>query len=491
MAWLMISYFDENHCASLLLLCISGWISLIIKESKIQICKISPRLGPTWIRLAHNNNNNNMASDDDSSSDDFSGSDRGEQMDWNIEFSDDAYRSVYDLCENDDGFSEDELVEQLKKILELFPSALHLTDENGWTLLHHAIHNSCSVGFCKVLIDHKPDLVKTCKNDNYLPIHVACDRGEDCDELIKFLISQYPESANIPDANDYYPVHCYIVSDGYDLDVLALLLKCDEKALSTPNNEGNLPLHSAVKKHDWGDIALEVFNAYPQAIYIGDEDGDTPLDIARFECRTILDFLDRQFEHANEARQNTAPDENGRLPIHRALLSRTASLGAIKLMVAANPTSVNVADNKGRIPLHIASRTVGLRIVHEGRGPLYPESKTVDLRFVKFLVETNKASLNISDSKGNFALHHACAEGNCAVVNFILTKSTQGVSMHNMDGKLPIELFLYEVGSDFFDEGDFQGRRDIRYGQDYRETKEYVETVYHLLRVHLDALKDL
>ena len=123
--------------------------------------------------------------------------------------------------------------------------------------------------------------------------------------------------------------------------------------------------------------------------------------------------------------------------------------------------------------LHIASQTVGLLFVHEGLMPLLCQK----LNIVKFLVQTNKASLNTSDSKGNIALHHACAEGNCGVVNFILTQSTQGVSMRNMDGKLPIELLLYEVGCDFFDEGHTDWKRDVRHGQNYRETEEYVEAV--------------
>ena len=443
-----------------------------------------------------------MASDDD-----FSESDAGEQMDWEIavgEFNGDAYDSVYEVCsvDNDFEFSEYELIEKLKHILELVPpGGLHQRQ----AVLHNSIYFGRSFDFCKLLIDHSPDLVKTLDNDGLLPIHDACRGENNHNELIKFLIAQYPESVNIPDANNWYPVHIYIDPGRvFCLDVLQLLLKCDEKALSTPNDMGDLPLHSAVEQNQFVDVVEAVYDAFPQALFMKNRRGDTPLDIARRPSgneflgyhyldrrRETVIFVRNQLRLVIQAKQNTTPTENGRLPIHRALLSRNASIGTIKLMVAANPTSISVADNKGMIPLHIASRTGGLPVINEGKMPLQPESQTVDLRIVKFLVEANKASLNISDSKGNFALHHACAEGNCDVVNFILSQSTHGVSIPNTDGKLPIELFFYEVSSIFFDKRGIRLKRAVRHGQNYREAKEYIEAVYHLLRVHPDALKDL
>ena len=413
---------------------------------------------------------------------DFSFSDQEERLEWDIEFSDDTYASVCELCKNDNRFPEHVLTEQLMLKLESNPDVLRQTEDNGKTLLHHAIDYWRSFDFCKVIISNNPDLVKIPGGeDTLLPIHAACNLGVSHTELIKFLIAQYPESVNIPDANGCYPVHSYVVSNGGRLDVLQLLLKCDEKALSTPNIYGDIPLHNAVKKIDSVDDVKELFNAYPQALYSKDENGDTPLDIARFFHENMFrrrndsatpDFLQDQIDLTNQASQVITPDENGQLPIHRALQRKSAPFGTIKLMVASNPVSVSIADYEGMIPLHIASRSV-------------------DLRIVKLLVESNVASLNISDSKGNFPLHHACLGGNCDVVNFILSQSTHGVSKRNTDGKLPIELLFYEVGYDYFDENDDQWRRDMGRSQEYRDTQEYVEAVYHLLCLYPDGLKEL
>ena len=100
----------------------------------------------------------------------------------------------------------------------------------------------------------------------------------------------------------------------------------------------------------------EVFNAYPQAVYNENEDGETPLDMARSLYRenytsvfdflesqmeldyasgeelldisqlfhsmhhtSVSNFLESQIQLACQAGQEITLDENWQLPIHRAL----------------------------------------------------------------------------------------------------------------------------------------------------------------------------
>ena len=101
------------------------------------------------------------------SSDDGSwGFDLGEEQERNIEFT--PYESVYDLCRNDRELSENELVEQLERILETDSDVLLETNEFGDTMLRYAIAYKRSLNFCKLLIDHNPDLVRTTDNDGSL-----------------------------------------------------------------------------------------------------------------------------------------------------------------------------------------------------------------------------------------------------------------------------------------------------------------------------------
>lgn len=110
-------------------------------------------------------------------------------------------------------------------------------------------------------------------------------------------------------------------------------------------------------------------------------------------------------------------------------------------MAKANPASLTTADVKGRIPLHIAIR-------HR------------DIDVVRHLIEANH--LKISDKRGNCALQYACLAGKCDIINYFLEQSTHGVSSRNSDGKLPIQLLLYDAECD-------------------RDNLEYMGTVHSLL----------
>ena len=58
----------------------------------------------------------------------------------------------------------------------------------------------------------------------------------------------------------------------------------------------------------------------------------------------------------------TTVDENGWLPLHRALKDNT-SLGSIKLLMRANPAAVQVSDQNGAHPLHIACEFSPVKVV--------------------------------------------------------------------------------------------------------------------------------
>ena len=51
----------------------------------------------------------------------------------------------------------------------------------------------------------------------------------------------------------------------------------------------------------------------------------------------------------------------------------------------------------------------------------------------------------VADSRGNYALHHACLSENLEIISYILEQSSHGASVRNSDGKLPIQLLLYDA----------------------------------------------
>ena len=143
---------------------------------------------------------------------------------------------------------------------------------------------------------------------------------------------------------------------------------------------------------------------------------------------------------------------NGCLPLHHALFNQ-ASLGAIKLLVQANPFALRVADHQLSFPLHIACEN------------------STSTEIVQYLLEANDSCLDNCDSKKNSAFHYACREGNCDVIKYLLDKQMAFVSERNADGKLPIHL-LFESGEHIVD----------------RESPEYLETIWRLLLAYPETV---
>ena len=346
-----------------------------------------------------------------------------------------SFKSIYELCTDREDRPESELVMELKYILAANPEVAHETDPKDWnrTLLHYAAR-SRSKEFCKLLFQQNPEAVKITDDMGWLPFHTFWfygEHGEKRIETIEYLYELYPESMDIADFQGNCPIHLYITRhSSWTFELLQFLLVHDRGALSKPDSFGLLPLHNMVsqRRNNTLDSIQLVYNAYPDAIYVKCR-GATPWEFARFiggPQRHML-FFTSQLDFIRHSKYNTTPDINGQLPIHRQLSNELLSSGTVKLMAKANPASLTTADVQGRIPLHIAIR-------HR------------DIDVVRHLIEANH--LKISDKRGNCALHYACLAGKCDIINYLLEQSSHGVSSRNLDGKLPIQLLLYDAECD-------------------------------------------
>lgn len=355
-----------------------------------------------------------------------------------------TFNEIRYLCENKDRLlPESELVRRLKHSL-ICPNVLSTRVEDGWTLLHIAAAYGRSREFCRLLIDLNPSLVKARNNDGWLPLHMACYEcnfnWENANEngnvdTIMYLLEIYPESIDIATATKEYPLNLLVDCIGMNEDneneavvLVQFLLKHDGGAVSAPDIDGNLPLHYACSV---GQLAIvkPLFNAHPDAIFLQNNEGKTPLYAARFLNRVdVVQYLETQLDFQCQALDDQELDDNGQLPIHRVLQDRLASEGVIKLMVAAYPASVHVADKQGCTPLHLACRYR-------------------DLNIVKCLVDEDD-SLAALDTRGNLPLHYACLGGKLDIVNYISGRCPDGVSLQNTKRKLPIELLIFDAECD-------------------------------------------
>eukprot|EP00956_Cyclotella_meneghiniana_P025460 scaffold53208_cov37-Cyclotella_meneghiniana.AAC.3 len=284
--------------------------------------------------------------------------------------------------------------------------------------------------FCRVIHDQNDTLVKTQDDDGWLPVHDACCYGNV--NAAKYLLELYPDSIHIPDYDGWYHLHllaCAKVSYETDThELLLFLLKHDRGAVSTPNDDGKLPLHYASCTKPLTFVKL-LFDAHPDGIFVRDNEGKTPVDIARSHCHAdVIDFFEYQFEFHRQAQEYQDPDVNGQLPIHRVqqMKSENVSLGTIKLMVEAHRASVTVANIHGCIPLHLACQFGHVDIV-------------------KYLAEEDRNSLTTLDNGGNLPLHHACLAGKPDIISYILNMTDHGVAVRNNAGKLPIQILLFDA----------------------------------------------
>eukprot|EP00956_Cyclotella_meneghiniana_P038317 scaffold152059_cov36-Cyclotella_meneghiniana.AAC.1 len=254
----------------------------------------------------------------------------------------DAFDSIADLL-NDVGIPEDEALWRAKALLRMHPNAVGEADEWGNTLLHYAAEIR-GPELYELLIELRPELVRTAGYYGLLPVHTSCSSRNF--EATKYLLSSYPESINIPDLEGID------IDTERNLELLRLLLHNDRGAVSRPTNASNLPLHLACQGYSLA-VMKSVYNSYPEAILMQNDCSCTPLDTARSEngSRDIVSCLEIQLGYVRQAGEGR---RNGQLSIHRALRSANILAGTLKLMVAAIPSSVTTADNQGNLPIHIA-----------------------------------------------------------------------------------------------------------------------------------------
>ena len=363
---------------------------------------------------------------------------------------------IHTLCCNKD-LDDTASLDILRFMLHNYPTLLREVGDAGSLPIHVAVKYK-STSFCRELIDAHPESLRIELNDG-LPIHVACRYGnrDDTVDTIQYMLELDSELINAEDSGRYLPIH-YAAMGGRTKSI-ELLLMFDPDAASKEINNGMqwLPLHLACYYNTNISSFQALYDAYPEAIFARDailvrNNGRTPLDIIA-RNHPAIDFLRTQLVYAQQAKDMTAvttADDDGWLPLHRALKD-DAPLGSIKLLVRGNPATLQVADQKGAYPLHIACEFSSVKVVMELAGD----------------------TLNNVDANKDSPLHYACRRGNLGIVKYLLQANVPSVSERNNKNKLALHL-LFECGEETLD----------------RESMEYVETVWQLLLANPEVVRD-
>jgi ankyrin repeat protein len=363
-------------------------------------------------------------------------------------------------------------IDILGLFLERCPEAAQHARGDGRLPIHIAAGQGLkSVEFCRMLTEAYPGSERVATSRGTLPLHFACKGGTV--ETAQYLLRLYPESINVATRGGAYPIHNAIfgldkrTNPAIAVDMIQFLLDYHSNVAlqkiygrfplamifiyACDNRDNPSKFNSAVK------ILQLLYDAHPEAI----EDDEITSYVARRDLvipEEVLTFINAQLTYVRLARNSTVrqmkkPDENGQLPLHRAL-QHSATLGSIKLLVKRNPSVILIPDNSGALPLHVA-------IQH------YDSPKVVD-----YLIDLDPETLTAVDREGNTALHHACLGVKHDTIALLLEKyGAVSVSQSNVYKKLPIHL-LFESDAVVNREDDIK----------------YLESVFQLLRAYPETV---
>ena len=345
-------------------------------------------------------------------------------------------------------------------LIQKHPAAVRHADNRGRLPIHIAAAWGRSPEFCRVLIEAYPGSEKVTNANGALPLHSACYRNTVA--MVEYLYRQYP-GAITTTTGGLYPIQAAV--EGIELrdnpetalEIVQFLLDRDPN-VKLQTCEGMSLLHYACGQ-EYNDSNIEagiqmikiIYNAHPEAI----EDNRIVSGIEGYH-QEVQVFLHIQLGHARQAKVHrlmTTPDINGQLPLHKALRNDSACFGSIKLLVKGNPAALQSADNRGRLPLHIAC--------------MHHDS----VRVIQYLVGLDATTLDAVDRHGNTALHLASRGARYETIALLLDEfDAVSVSKRNTNEKLPIDLLLEsdEVLN--------------------RECIEYTESVFRLLRANPEMI---
>ena len=360
-------------------------------------------------------------------------------------------------CDTQEIEGEKEARKILELLLEKYPASTQHIDNNGNLPLHCACGKR-SPEFCQLLIESYPDSVRVSSNDGVLPLHYAC-YGNTL-STVEYLYKLYPDAVHSATTGGQFPVHVAIQGlmgsernhPKAAVDIVKFLLDCDPRVKLQKFGVFS-SLHFACKQ-DYKDSTIEAGLQMIQAIY--DEHPESILgnhftpDVQQM-CEEIQVFINNEMFYAHQARAHrlmTTPDENGQLPLHRALRNNLR-LGSIKLLLKGNRSAPNNADSNHSLPLHLACE--------------YHYSP----RVIEHLIDLYPTTIRCLDFDQNNVLHYACRGANYIAIALLLDKyDASSVSMRNAHNELPMDLL--------FKSSAVEGRESI----------EYVDCVYRLLRAY-------
>lgn len=221
-----------------------------------------------------------------------------------------------------------------------------------------------------------------------------------------------------------------------ETSIIKSMLKISPEAASIPDSNGKLPLFLACQHHSTSDAVYTILHAYPAALYVKDNFGFFPINIA-FKYKQSAEVIEHLLQN-----DETIPIKGRKLPSddhldvqlweknsHEKLLLHSAiefgcPIDIIKLILHLSPHSSRQLAGDGKLPIHFAAW------------------KKASVSVVKALIRSYVEGLMIKEEKyHNLPLHYASQYNlNLEAANAILSNAPTAAFELNGAGKLPIHL---------------------------------------------------
>lgn len=173
------------------------------------------------------------------------------------------------------------------------------------------------------------------------------------------------------------PLH-YACSYNASVETVRYLASKDTPALLLLNRAKRTALHvaCAAKKPNC-DLVVLLTAAAGEAAERQDNHGLTPLHLICSAKRPALEIVEDLTEVGPKA-VCLQDEERGATPLHMVLEKKKCDLDIVKDMIGSNPVVLTVADNYGRLPLHLAVKAEIDAKVIKVMVKKYPGSKSVE-----------------------------------------------------------------------------------------------------------------
>jgi ankyrin repeat protein len=150
-----------------------------------------------------------------------------------------------------------------------------------WKLLpiHQACENKAPSELIKKLISAYPDSLMCKDSGGFLPLHLAC-RERSSKSVVAALLSTEPGAAKVKDDEGRLPLHL-ACRQGVAVQIIDSLIVCHHRAAETTDLYGLLPIHWACAQNATAAIIESLLRANPAIHHVKDKWGRTPLSLVK------------------------------------------------------------------------------------------------------------------------------------------------------------------------------------------------------------------